>query len=194
MSDPVFYYDFNSPYAYLAACRIDELFPVAPEWRPIAFGVIVKRIGKVPWSFAADLTAGFEAIEQRAAARRLPPVRYPAGWPVKTYSLIPLRAAILAADEGLVRELSHELFRIQFAEGRHLADEEVVLAAAERVGMDSDRARAGLGGAEVKERLREATDTALARGVTGVPTVAVGERLFWGDDRLEEAAAALVAS
>jgi 2-hydroxychromene-2-carboxylate isomerase len=43
----------------------------------------------------------------------------------------------------------------------------------------------------VKDRLREVTDEAAERGVIGVPTVAVGGELFWGDDRLEEAAAAL---
>jgi 2-hydroxychromene-2-carboxylate isomerase len=42
----------------------------------------------------------------------------------------------------------------------------------------------------VKDGLREATEAAIERGVVGVPTVAVGESLFWGDDRLEEAAAA----
>lgn len=189
MNAPVFYYDFSSPYAYLAACRIDELLGDGLQWRPIAFGVIVKRTGKVPWSFAADRTADLEAIEQRAAMRGLPPIRYPDGWPAQTYSLTPLRAAVLAEDQGLLRELSGELFRIQFAEGRPLGDEDVVIDAAERVGMDPERARAGLGSPEVKERLRAATDAALARGVTGVPTVAVGERLFWGDDRLEEAAA-----
>jgi 2-hydroxychromene-2-carboxylate isomerase len=45
--------------------------------------------------------------------------------------------------------------------------------------------------AAVKQRLRDATDAAIACGVTGVPTVALGDKLFWGDDRLEDAAAAL---
>jgi 2-hydroxychromene-2-carboxylate isomerase len=43
----------------------------------------------------------------------------------------------------------------------------------------------------VKDKLRAATDEAIARGVTGVPSIAVGERVFWGDDRLEEAAGAI---
>ena len=56
--------------------------------------------------------------------------------------------------------------------------------------MDRGRVRAAIETTEVKERLRAQTDAALDRGVTGVPTVAVGDRLFWGDDRLEEAAEA----
>lgn len=189
----VFYYDVSSPYAYLAASRVDEVLPEPPEWRPIAFGVIVQRLGKVPWSFKADRRESFDEIARRAAGRGLPEVRYPDGWPAETYSLKPLRAAMLASDGQQLRAVSREFFRTMFVEGRHLADLETVLDAAERAGMDRSAVREGIERQEVKDRLRTETDEALARGVTGVPTVAVGEELFWGDDRLEDAAAALTA-
>lgn len=195
MSDslPTFYYDFSSPYAYLGASRVDDVLPIRPEWRPIAFGVIVRRIGKQPWSFNDDRHTDFDEIARRAAERGLPEVRYPDGWPVETYSLTPLRAAVVASEEGQdrLRAVTRELFRIAFVEGRHLADLDAVLDAVERAGMDPGRVREAIESTEVKERLRAQTDAALERGVTGVPTVAVGGRLFWGDDRLEEAAAAL---
>jgi 2-hydroxychromene-2-carboxylate isomerase len=191
MARPVFYYDVSSPYAYLAACRVDDVLPVQPEWRPIAFGVIVRRLGKVPWSFKEDRQANFEEMAQRAADRGLPEIRYPEGWPAETYSLTPLRAALLASDQQQLRALSRELFNTMFVEGQPLADTEAVLDAAERAGMDRARVREGIELEETKQRLREQTDDALARGVTGVPTVSVGEELYWGDDRLEEAAAAL---
>jgi 2-hydroxychromene-2-carboxylate isomerase len=192
-TQPVFYYDLSSPYAYLAASRIDDVLPVRPEWRPIAFGVIVRQLGKVPWSFAKDRDARFSEISARAAERGLPDVRYPDGWPVETYSLAPLRAALLAADQKQLRAVSLELLRTVFVEGRDLADLETVLDAAQRAGMERDAVSAGIERPEIKERLRAQTDEAIARGVTGIPTVAIGERLFWGDDRLEEAAAALAA-
>jgi 2-hydroxychromene-2-carboxylate isomerase len=190
---PAFYYDVNSPYAYLAACRVDDVLPVRPHWRPIAFGVIVKQLGKVPWSFGEDREAHFSAISSRASERGLPALRYPDGWPVERYSLAPLRAALLAGDEEQLRALSRELFRTMFVDGRDLADVERVLDAAERAGMERDAVREGIESPEIKQRLREQTDEAIAVGVTGIPTVAIGERLFWGDDRLEQAAAALVA-
>jgi len=190
---PVFYYDLTSPYAYLAALRIDEVLATRPLWRPIAFGVIVRRVGKTPWSFAADRGVHFEEIARRAAERGVPPLRYPEGWPVETYSLAPLRAAMLASDQGQLRAFSLELYRSAFVEGRHLADLDAVLDAAVRAGMDRDEVRGGIERQEVKERLRAETEEALQRGVTGIPTVAVGDRLFWGDDRLEEAAAAVAA-
>jgi 2-hydroxychromene-2-carboxylate isomerase len=49
----------------------------------------------------------------------------------------------------------------------------------------------GIESKTVKDALRQATDEAIALGVQGVPTVAIGDRLFWGDDQLEEAAAVL---
>jgi 2-hydroxychromene-2-carboxylate isomerase len=190
---PIFYYDFSSPYAYLAACRVDEVLLVRPEWRPIAFGVIVRRIGKHPWSFKEDRQADFEEIAARAAERGLPEVRYPEGWPVETYSLAPLRVGIVASEEGQdrLRAVTRELFRTAFVDGQHLADLDAVLGAAERAGMKAERVRQAIESTDVKERLRAQTDAALECGVTGVPTVAIGERLWWGDDRLREAAAAL---
>jgi 2-hydroxychromene-2-carboxylate isomerase len=189
---PVFYFDLNSPYAYLASERIDDVLPVRPEWRPIAFGAIVNKTGKVPWSFVAEeRVAGFAEIDRRARERGLPPVRYPPGWPVESYSLIPLRAALIAADQDQLRALVGELYRVVFVDGRTLKELDAVLEAAGRAGLDPGGVRAGIEAPEVKERLRADTDSALAAGITGVPTVAVGEQLFWGDDRLEEAAAAL---
>ena len=170
---------------------MDDVLPVGPEWRPIAFGVIIRQTGKVPWSLRRDRTADFDEITRRAAARGMPPVRYPDGWPAQTYSIIALRAALFVSDQLERRALSHELFRAAFVDGRHLADLDTVLRAAADAGLDSEAVRAGIERQEVKDALRAQTDDAVSRGVTGVPTVAVGEALFWGDDRLEDAAAAL---
>ena len=55
------------------------------------------------------------------------------------------------------------------------------------MGLDADAVRAAVADQAVKDALREATGAAIARGVVGVPTVAVGTELYWGDDRLAEA-------
>lgn len=141
--ESVFYYDLSSPYSYLAASRIDDVLPARVEWCPIAFGVIVQRTGKAPWSFAEDREAHFEEIDRRAAERGLPPLRYPPGWPRETYSIAALRAALVAADAGRLREITRELYRIAFAEGRDLADLDAVLDAGARVGLDRDEVRSG---------------------------------------------------
>ena len=153
--------------------------------------MIVRKLGKVPWSSKEDRQANFDEIARRAAERGLPEIRYPEGWPAETYSFVPLRAALVASDERQLRAVSRELFRTMSGEGHHLADLEAVLDSAERAGMDRSAVREGIERPDINDRLRAETEAALARGVTGVPTVVVGEKLFWGDDRLEDAAAAL---
>jgi 2-hydroxychromene-2-carboxylate isomerase len=169
--------------------RIGDVLPQA-TWRPIAFGILIRRIGKVPWSLGPGRAAGMREIEARAAARGLPSLRWPPGWPDRSYSLLPLRAAMVAAAHGRLEPFSEGVYRLMFVEGRELSEPGPVLEAAAAAGLDPGAVRAGLDDTAVKGRLRDYTEDAIARGVTGVPTIAVGDALFWGDDRLESAAAA----
>ena len=107
MSEPTFYYDFNSPYAYLAAHRVDDVLPVRARWQPIAFGALIRQIGKVPWSLQAgpERERRLRECEQRTAALRLP-LSWPDGWPDRNYSILVLRAALIAADHDRLREFS----------------------------------------------------------------------------------------
>jgi 2-hydroxychromene-2-carboxylate isomerase len=186
----VFYYDFNSPYAYLAAERIGDLIPDA-EWRPFAFAILLSKLGRLERALEGLDTAPIVTeVAQRSEDRGLPPFAPPRGWPVESWSLIPLRAALVADERGLLRKFSRAAFRKSFVESRSLADLDSVLAAAGQVGLEPDEVRHGIERPEIKELLKANTEEALARGVTGIPTVAIGDELFWGDDRLDEAAAA----
>jgi 2-hydroxychromene-2-carboxylate isomerase len=193
MTRATFYYDFNSPYSYLAAERISGLFAEAdleqPEWQPISFGHIIQAIGKVPWSMQPDgpNPGDLAEVQRRADERGLPEVLYPEGWPVANYSLNPIRAAIYAKESGRVVSFSLACFRQVFAAGRDMSDVDNVLVAAAACELHPNAVMKGIETKSVKDKLRAATDRALALGVEGIPTIAVGERLFWGDDRLEEA-------
>jgi 2-hydroxychromene-2-carboxylate isomerase len=187
---PVFYYDLSSPYAYLAAERINHVLPVVPRWQPIAYGFVIRHTGVTPWSLKAGKEEGMAEIERRAAERGLPPVRWPEGWP-ETYSLTPLRAAVFAQQTGRVVCFTLAAFRQAFAGGRDLSDVDNVVLAAAACELHPKAVLKGIETRSVKEELKRATEEAIERGVTGVPTVAVGDQLFWGDDRLEDAAAAL---
>jgi 2-hydroxychromene-2-carboxylate isomerase len=195
-SRATFYYDFSSPYAYLAAERISGLFAEAgseqPEWTPISMGHLIAAIGKTPWSMQPDgpNPADLEEIQRRAAQRGLPEVRYPPGWPVESYSLTPIRAATYAKESGRVVSFSLAAFRQHFAAGRDLSDTDNVLVAAAACELHPKAVLKGIETKAVKEELKRATEKTIERGVTGVPTIAVGNQLFWGDDRLEEAVAA----
>lgn len=188
-----FYYDFSSPYSYLAAERISGLFAQAgleqPEWQPISFGHLLKASGRVPWSLRPEgaNAADLEEIQRRAAERGLPEVRYPQGWPRDNYSLNPVRAAIYAKESGRVVSFSLACFRQVFAAGRDMSVMDNVLVAAAACELHPNAVLKGIESKSVKEKLRTATDEAVALGVEGIPTVALGQRLFWGDDRLEDA-------
>jgi len=186
-----FYYDFSSPYSYLAAERISGVFSEAgveqPEWQPISFGHILKTSGRRPWSFEDDMGADLAEIQRRADERGLPEVVYPDGWPVGNYSLNPLRAAVYAKETGRVVSFSLAAFRQVFAAGRDMSDVDNVLLAAAACELHPNAVLKGMETRSVKDSLRTATDEAIERGVEGVPTIAVGDELFWGDDRLEAA-------
>jgi 2-hydroxychromene-2-carboxylate isomerase len=190
VASATFFYDFNSPYAYLAAERLEELVPGA-EWRPIAFAILLDQLGELDERLTNLNTAPVvEEVTARLTDRGLPAFAPPDGWPVQSWSLAPLRAAIVAEEMGRQREFALAAFRKSFVESRPLSDVDNVLAAATAAGLDADQVGEGIQRADVKERLKANTAEALERGVTGIPTVAIGDRLFWGDDRLEEASAA----
>jgi 2-hydroxychromene-2-carboxylate isomerase len=186
---PVFYYDLGSPYAYLAAERIHRVLPVVPIWQPILLGGIWKETGGRSWATTDQRAQGMAEIELLAAKYGLMPVRWPAGWPNNTLSA--MRAAIFAQQTGRTVAFSLAAFRQAFAAGRDLSDVDNVLIAAAACELHPNAVLKGIEMQSTKDRLREATREAYERGVRGVPTIAIGGELFWGDDRLEEAAAAV---
>jgi len=193
----IFFYDFSSPYSYLAAERISGVFAEAgaeqPEWLPISFGHVLQSTGRRPWSFEDDKETDLTEIQRRADERGLPKVLYPEGWPIESYSLLPARAATYAKESGRVVSFSLAAFRQHFAAGRPLNDPDNVVLAAAACELHPKAVLKGIETKSVKEKLKQATADAIERGVEGIPTVAVGDVLFWGDDRLEEAAAAVAA-
>jgi 2-hydroxychromene-2-carboxylate isomerase len=191
MTEPVFYYDFNSPFAYIAANRVDHVLPVRPRWQPIAFAFLLIYHRREPWSFDAESREPtMQECERRAAALGLP-LQWPDGWPQDSYSLVPLRAAVLAERAGLLREFSRAALERQFSSPAGVKELDGVLAAAQDAGMDPEQVREHVADDDVKLEVKAATEAAIELGVFGVPTVQVGDELFWGDDRLEEAAAAV---
>jgi 2-hydroxychromene-2-carboxylate isomerase len=189
-----FYYDLMSPYAYLAAERIDRMLPQPPEWQPVLLGGLFKLTGRSSWALGdyERRRLGMAEIEARAERYGLPPLRWPDPWP--TTSLAAMRMAVYARRAGRERAFASAAFATAFVDGHDLRELRHVLASAEAAGLDPGEAQEALADLSVKDELREATAAAHARGVFGVPTVAVADELFWGDDRLEEAAAALARS
>ncbi len=186
---PVFYYDLGSPYAYLAAERINQVLPVVPIWQPIFLGGIWKQSGGGSWAVTGKRDEGVADVERRAQEYGLQPMRWPEPWPTST--LAAMRAAIFCQQIGRGVAFSLAAFRQAFAGGRDLSVVDNVLIAAAACELHPNAVVKGIESKGIKERLRAATAEAYDRGVRGVPTVAIGDALFWGDDRLDEAAATL---
>jgi 2-hydroxychromene-2-carboxylate isomerase len=128
-------------------------------------------------------------VERRAERYGLLPVRWPERWP--NNGLRAMRAAIFAQQAGRTVAFALAAFRQAFAGGKDLSDVDNVLIAAAACELHPNAVLKGIELQSTKDRLRAATAEAFDRGVRGVPTVVIGDAVFWGDDRLEEAAAAL---
>ena len=200
-----FYFDLGSPYAYLTAERLGTVLDGeargnvergsaalggAVAWQPISLGGLFKANGRSSWAVGDPGTrrSGIEEVERRARAYGLPELCWPQPWPGNY--LFAMRVATFASQAGVGEAFALQAFRDAFQRGRDLGIPEHVVQSAEQAGLDPDAARAATEDPHVKQALRAATDAAHARGVIGVPTLAVGEELFWGDDRLLDAVSA----
>jgi 2-hydroxychromene-2-carboxylate isomerase len=189
---PVFFYDLGSPYAYLAAERIDALFADAggqpPEWQPVLLGGLFKRFARDSWANGPGRREGMAEVERRASAYGLPPVRWPDPFPGNT--LVAMRVATYAKELGRTVSFSLAAFRQAFAAARDLSETDNVLLAAASSELHPKAMLAAVERDAIKRALRNATERAGDLGVHGVPSVVVRGEVFWGDDRLDEAATA----
>jgi 2-hydroxychromene-2-carboxylate isomerase len=185
---PVLYLDLGSPYAYLALERAARVLGEEPRLEPVLLGAIFARRGFGSWS-GTDARAGRVAeIEQRAGRYGLPPLRWPAAWPAD--GLMAMRGAVWAARQGVLAGFARAVFRREFAEGADISAAAVLRECAALAGLDGNELERAVALPEIKQELREATERAWAAGVRGVPSLRVGAAVFYGDDRLELAAAA----
>ena len=192
MSTATFFYDLGSPYAYLAAERVNAVFAEAgaevPEWQPILLGALHARFDRDSWANGPDRDEGLREVERRASAYGLPPIAWPDPFPGNT--LYAMRVATFAKEIGRAVSFSLAAFRQAFAAGRDLTEPDNVMLAAAASEMHPRAIEAAVTRDAIKLALREATDRAGDLGVKGVPSVVVDGEVFWGDDRLEQAAAA----
>jgi 2-hydroxychromene-2-carboxylate isomerase len=192
-SQATFYFDLGSPFAYLAAERLHDVLGEPVKWQPVSLGALFKLAGRYTWSLGDPerRRAGMAEVKHRAQLYGLPPLHWPDPWPGNY--LTAMRAATFADRAGRGREFAMQAFRGAFQQGRDLSIPEQVLQAARDAGLDPQEVQVAIQNPQVKVALREATDAAHGVGVVGVPTISVDGELFWGDDRLPDAAARLQA-
>ena len=184
-----FYFDFSSPYGYIASRRVDEVaarWKRVVAWRPFLLGVAMKETGARPLG-EIPMRAEYHKRDFARCAREWGiPFALPSVFPV---SALPASRAFYwleGRDPTLGKLFARAAFHAYFVEGRDISTPEVVAEVTGRFGIDRAALLAALGEPAVKARLREETDKALARGVFGSPFFLVDGEPFWGHDRLPQ--------
>jgi 2-hydroxychromene-2-carboxylate isomerase len=187
-----FWFEFASTYSYLAAWRVEaeaRARGVSVVWEPFLLGPIFAAQGWKDSPFNLYPVKGrymWRDMERLCAAQCLP-LKRPSAFPRS--GLTAARVVCAADGEPWVPAFVRAVYRANFAEDREISQPEVVgeLLAAQGISADEWLARAGAPAS--KERLRAQTERAIAHGIFGAPSFTVGNELFWGNDRLEQALA-----
>ena len=190
MSDPVeFYFDFSSPYGYLAATKISQLagkYGRSVAWKPILLGAVFKVTGSGPLP-SLPLKGPYATRDMPRTARFLGvPFNLPDPFPVSTQA--PARAIYWLEQKApeRIEACVLALYRAYFVDGRDISSPDTTADVLASLGLDRSEVLAAIGEAAIKERLRSATQTAIERGVFGSPYIIVDGEPFWGTDRLDQ--------
>lgn len=190
MAAPIdFYFDFSSPFGYLAAKRIEaiaENHGRTVAWHPILLGFIFKITESKPL-VSFPLKGEYSVHDMKRSAREQKiPFAMPSNFPVGTIAAA--RAVLWAQTEhpALATPLIHALYDAFFADDKDISETGNVMACAESLGIDPDELETALQDDAVKSRLKTAVDEAVKRGVFGSPFIVVDDEPFWGHDRLEQ--------
>ena len=185
MSHVDFYFDYASPFAYLASERIEGLVATAGAtmtWKPFLLGGLFKAIGTpiVPIQVMSPAKRRHALVDmQRWADHWGVSLNWPSRFPMNTVKA--LRITLLLDDPA---PFVHAVMRAYWADDRDINDPAELTALCTEAGVDPTLL-ARTSDPEVKTLLREATEGAQAAGVFGVPSFLIDGQLFWGQDRLD---------
>lgn len=185
-----FWYEFASTYSYLTAMRIEDMARrsgVDLVWQPFLLGPIFVAQGwkTSPFNiFEAKGRYMWRDMERVAADRGLD-FRRPDPFPQN--GLTAARLALIAREDGWTPEFSRTVYKAEFADGADISDRQVLRDCLESIGRDADAELSRTQDEAIKDQLKDATSKAQRLGIFGAPSFVVGDELYWGDDRLEQA-------
>ncbi|WP_374476372.1 2-hydroxychromene-2-carboxylate isomerase [Zoogloea sp.] len=190
MSAPIdFYFDFSSPYGYLASEQIDALgarHGRAVMWHAIVLDAQFQPQGGMKIPAALMRTEYVRRDVERSSAYFGIPYKAPTPYPVHTEHAARAFQWLSDRNPDEARSFAHAVFRAYFAEGRNIAETAVLLEIAEALKLDREDVSAAFSDAATKARLKAEIDLAEARGVFGSPFFIVEGEGFWGNDRLPQ--------
>jgi 2-hydroxychromene-2-carboxylate isomerase len=184
-----FYFDFSSPYGYLASTRIDALaarHQRTVKWRPILLGPMFKAAGTAP--LVGVPLKGPYSVRDFLRSARFQKVAYiqPIAFPIGTQNAARAFYWLADRDEGKARRFAISCYATYFGQGIDISAAEKVADIAATLGEDRAAVLAATADPAVKERLKNEVEAALAKGVFGSPYIIVDGEPFWGNDRLDQ--------
>ncbi len=187
-----FWFEFASTYSYLAVMRIEAAAQAAGVdvvWKPFLLGPVFLSLGwnDSPFNIYPPKGRYMWRDLARLAAKYGLPFRMPSQFPRN--GLLAARVALVGVAEGWVAAFSRAAMLASFAEDRDIADDAVIGELLAALGLPAPEVLARAQAAENKQALRAQTERAAEIGLFGAPSFRVGEELFWGNDRLEDALA-----
>ena len=190
MATPIdFYFDFTSPYGYLAAERIDALaakYDRQVNWHAILLGFIFKQTGQVA-PMDVPLKGEYVIHDMLRSARYLGiPINFPTEFPKMTIAAARGFYWLQDQDAALAKKFALEVYRAYFLENRDVSSADVIADIAQTVGVDRAAFVSNVQSDPVKERFKNESDGAIARKVFGSPYFIVDNEPFWGADRMEQ--------
>jgi 2-hydroxychromene-2-carboxylate isomerase len=192
VSAPIeFWFDFSSPYGYLASQRIDALaakFARTVDWRPMLLGVAFKQVGTGPLtSFPLKGEYSRRDLARSARFHGIDDFRMPSTFPIATQAPARIMLWLKRRDRDVAKRAAKRLYRAYFFDGIDISNADRAAAiAAHEPGVDATAARAAADDPAIKDALKREVDDAIARGVFGSPFVFVDGEPFWGFDRFDQ--------
>ena len=185
-----FWYEFASPYAYLAALSIENKAKAAGVevvWRPFLLGAIFKmmKLPALPMQISPQKEAYMWMDASRQARRQGFLFRKPDQFPQS--SVLPSRVALVGFKEGWGEDFSRRVYAANFAHNQLISDVQVISQILADMGKEPEKVLALATSPANKKALMVETQTAFDKGIFGVPTFFVGNEMFWGNDQMLEA-------
>ena len=185
-----FYFDFSSPYSYIASERIEALAARtarALEWRPVLLGAVFKTSGGAPLTEVYGPKSSYAVHDfARSAAFVGVPYRHPTVFPIGAVAASRAVLWLQREHSAQVVPYIHAVYRAFFVADRNVGEPTVALDIAKTLGIDTVRLAAGIQDDAIKNALKMQVEEAIARGVFGAPTIFVDGEMFWGHDRLDQ--------
>ncbi len=186
-NDIEFFFDFSSPYGFIASTKIDEIAAKHGRkvvWRPFLIGAVYKEHGGVPLEHPLKKDYVLKDFIRAGRFNGIPDMQFPANFPA--HPIPPARVFywIEGQDPKKAAEFAKAAYRAYWIAGKDTSDPQAAVEVAVGLGFDADDVMAGAQDDAVKNRLRAETAKAMERGVFGSPFMFVDGEPFWGGDRL----------